>query len=53
MSEKEAARLAKAERNLAYLQKLDGSIEDVREHGGYEFDVTTRQFSDTSVRVNI
>ncbi|MCL2110516.1 type II toxin-antitoxin system Phd/YefM family antitoxin [Microgenomates group bacterium] len=53
MSEQEAARLAKTERNLAYLQKLDESIEDVREHGGYEFDVTTKQFNNTSVRVNI
>jgi antitoxin YefM len=53
ISEMEFNELAKARRNLEYLAKLDGAIEDAKENGGYEFDLNTRTFSDTPVKINL
>ena len=53
LTEAEYNQLEKARRNAEYLTKLDEAVEDTRSNGGYEFDMATKTFSDTPVKVNL
>ncbi|GHV42887.1 hypothetical protein FACS189490_12690 [Clostridia bacterium] len=53
LSEAEFNKRETALKNVEYLAKLDGAVEDVRENGGYEFDIATKKFSDMLQKVDI
>ena len=53
LTETEYNQLKKVRRNAEYLAKLDEAIEDTRNNGGYEFDMSAKTFSDKPVKVRL
>jgi PHD/YefM family antitoxin component YafN of YafNO toxin-antitoxin module len=53
LSEEEFNKREVALKNAEYLEKLDRSFADAMENGAYEFDLTTRKFSDTPAKIQL